>query len=111
MDWSGSDTHDSQVDERRFTCPECEAEIGTLDDWPTEEEEAQARRVRDSQPRDLEGHPTGDLAEPTRRMKQVRIYRCVDCGFQRELDDGEDYVICDKCWCEHDVTDENTDKY
>lgn len=114
---------DSQVNNQEsrgfeYSCPECEHSV-YLDDFNSaragilSERLRQARQEEESAPRDLEEGPTGSLVDPpqTYRRKQIRIYHCPDCKYSRELDEGEEAVICDRCYAEHAIDRENTDIY
>lgn len=116
IDTDDTEYNDGETSEYEYRCPECDAEIGTVDNWEpaeeTNERQRQLAAAAASAPRDMEAHPTGDLYDNQTRYKEIRIFVCPHCKYSRPLDEQEARsVICDKCETEVALGPETTEIY
>ncbi len=131
-DYDGdSETTNSETQDTRYECPECHADIGTVDIWPGEEEPESEEPPPPPEPEDMEEEPTARFWLSANKQNQL-LYTCPDCKAVRWLDQDEvediqaynskkdsnpkgryhrTLVACGKCWAEHASDTNNTVEY
>ena len=104
------ETNDSEVTESDYSCPECEADIGTIDYWETPA--ISTNDAISAYTQHLANRESlASAYVEVNRCDKVRMFTCPNCAHKRELDQNEEAVICDVCEAETKVDDSNTSKH
>lgn len=113
QDFHDGETHDSEYNgDCSYKCPECNEDIGLppYEEYEGENDEDE-QPPREEPPRDMEEHPTASFWESSKNYPVVKMFTCPECSFTRQLDEGEEELICDRCWSTVKVDESNTAAY